>query len=361
MEASILRRTKFLLLTALVVLSLAATTFAQSLSASLANLPEADVLIYVSPQRILNDAAPKVLSAKDVTEMRETFAQLKSTIGFDPTNVEYLVIAVRFNKPAGDLSFVAPDIMAVAGGDFSADSLLQLAQLSAQDRVHNEKYGTKTIASMKIDAIAAEAEKTPMLKAYTEVGAVALTANSIAIGNIRYIKSAIDAAEGTGRIRPETVQSLTRDPNVLLAATGSPLLAFVRSFGMLGTETTAREAKCDLSFGNFYAAVTMAGANYNLRGAMNADNPDTAKIINGLLSGLMKQGIDAIPDKNAQTALQSIRMMAKDNEIVVEADIPGSMIADLIRNETKPKAAATPQVIPAKKTPVKRRTTKRRN
>ncbi len=355
-----MRRTKLLLLTVLAVFSFAATTFAQSLSASLANLPDADVLIYVSPRRVLNDAAPKLLSEKDVAEMRETFAQMKSAVGFDPTNVEYLVIAVRFNKPAGDLSFVAPDVMAVAGGDFNADSLMQLAQLSVQDKLHSEKYGTKTISSMKIDQIAAEAEKTPMLKAYTEVGAVVLTPNAIALGNIRYLKAAIDAAEGTGRIKPETIQSLTRDPNVLLAATGAPLLAFVRSFGMLGTETTPREGRCDSSFGNFYAAVTMAGANYNLRGAMNADNPDTAKIITGLVSGLIKQGIDAVPDKNAQTALQSIRVMARDNEIVVEGDIPGSMIADLIKNETKPKEAAAPQVIPAKRAPAKRRT-KRRN
>jgi hypothetical protein len=209
---------------------------------------------------------------------------------------------------------------------------------------------------MKIDPIAAEAEKNPLLKPFSELGAVALTANSVAIGNIPYLKSAIDAAEGNGRIKPETIQSLTRDPNVLMAATGSPLQAIARSFGLLGTETTPREGRCDTSFGNFYAAVTMSGANYSLRGAMNADNPDTAKIITGLLSGLMKQGIEAVPDKSAQTALQSIRMTAQENEIVVEGEIPGTTIADLLRNETKPKEAAPPKSSPRK--PVKR---KRRN
>ena len=346
---------KLLLLAGFLFLGFAPTTFAQ---ASLANLPEADVLIYVSPQRILNEAAPKALPPKELEEMRNTLTQMKGVVGFDPSNVEYLVIAVRFHKPAADLSFVAPDVMAVAGGDFNADSLLELAQLSAQDRVRTEKYGAKTIAAMKIDPIAVQAEKTPILKPFVELGAVALTANSIAIGNLRYLKSAIDAADGNGRIRPETIQSLMRDPNALIAATGSPLLAFVRSFGMLGTETTPRDARCDSSFGNFYAAVTMSGANYSLRGAMNADNPDTAKIITGLLSSLMKTGIEAVPDKSAQTALQSIRLAAKENEIVVEGDIPGTMIADLFRPETKPKEAT-----PAKSTPAKRpiRRTKRRN
>jgi len=347
---------KLLLLVVFLFSSFTPTALAQS---SLANLPEADVLIYVSPQRILNDAAPKVLAPKDLEEMRTTFTQLKGSIGFDPASVEYLVIAVRFNKPTGDLSFVAPDVMAVAGGDFNADSLLQLAQLSAQDRLHTEKYGAKTISSMKIDPIVTEAEKNPILKPYTELGAVALTANSVAIGNIRYLKSAIDAVEGNGRIRPETVQSLMRDPNVLLAATGSPLLAFVRSFGMLGTETTPREARCDSSFGNFYAAVTMAGANYSVRGAMNADNPDTAKIITGLLSGLMKQAMGVIPDDGAHKIMQSFRMTPKENEIVLEAEIPGAMMAELIRDETKPKETAAPKAAPAKR-PVKRTTRRRR-
>jgi hypothetical protein len=354
-----LKRIPSKLLLLFVLLSFAPAAVAQSWSASLANLPEADVLIYVSPQRIVSDAAPKALAPKDLEEMRNTFGQIKSAIGFDPSNVEYLVIAVRFNKPTGDLSFVAPDVMAVAGGDFNADSLLELAQLTAQDRARSEKYGTKTIAAMKIDPIATQAEKNPILKPFVELGAVALTPNSIALGNLRYLKSAIDAADGNGRIRPEILQSLMRDPNVLIAATGSPLLAFVRSFGMLGTETTAREGRCDSGFGNFYAAVTMSGANYSLRGAMNADNPDTAKIITGLLSGLMKHGIEAVPDKSAQTVMQSIRMMAKENEIVFEADVPATMIADFLRSDIK----AKPETAPAKTTPTKRpaRRTKRRN
>ena len=81
----------------------------------------------------------------------------------------------------------------------------------------------------------------------------------------------------------------------------------------------------------------MTGTNFSLRGAMNADNPDTAKIINGLLSGLMQQGISAVPDKDAQTILQSLKMTARESEIVIEADIPEKVVADFIQ-PTPPKA-----------------------
>ena len=348
-------RLKFLFVALFAVLSLTRAVVAQNSAAALANLPEADALIYVSPQRILNEAAPRVIAPAELTKMRSAFADIKKSAGVDPSAIEYLVLAVRFHKPATDLSFVAPDLMAVVGGDFSSDSLMTLAQLYLQDKARVEKHGSKSIMLMKVDPIAAQAEKTPILQPYSEIGVVPLTANSIAIGNLRYIKSAIDAAEGTGRINPLTVQSLLRDPNVLLSASGAPLTAFAKSFGMMGLENTARESCCDTQFGNFYAAVTMTGTNFSLRGAMNADNPDTAKIINNLLSALMQQGISAVPDKEAQVILQSLKMSARENEIVWEADIPEKTVADFIRRTPKP-ATEAPKAAP--KRPVRKKRTK---
>ena len=349
---------KSTLLTALAILSLASAAFAQSLPATLAALPEADAVIYVSPQRILNEAAPRVMDPVELTKMRNSFAELKKGVGVDPSTIEYLVIAVRFHKPADNLSFVAPDVMAVVGGDFSADSLITLGQLSLQDKLREEKHGSKSISVITVDPIAAEAAKNPIFKPYVEVGAVPLSANSLAIGNLRYIKAAIDAADGTGRISTATLESLLRDPNALIAASGAPLAAFAKSFGLLGLESTARESRCDTKFGNFYAAVTMSGTNFSLRGAMNADNPDTAKIINGLLSGLMSQGISAVPDKNAQTILQTLKMTPKDSEIVIEADIPEKVVADFLKPKPKQDPAATSAPKTVTRKPVRKKRTR---
>lgn len=350
---------KLWLTAALAIPFLITTALGQAASTALASLPDADMLIYISPQRLLNDAAPRVMSAKDVTEMRNGFAEMKKSVGIDPSSVEYLVLALRFHKPAGDLSFVAPDVMAVVGGDFSSDSLFSLAQLTLQDKVRVEKHGSKTMAIMRIDAIAAEAEKMPMLKSLIEVGAVPLSANSLAIGNLPYLKSAIDAADGTGRINPATLESLMRDPNVLVASAGAPLASLAKAFGLFGTETTPREGSCNTSFGNFYSAITLTGTNFSVRGAMNADNPDTAKIISSLLSSLMQQG--AKPDGQTQTVLdtmklsgketemfwtvmRSVKMMPKDNEVVWEADIPQQVIADALK--PKPASASKTEAKP---------------
>jgi hypothetical protein len=348
-----------LLLALFTLLSLTNIAVAQNNAAALASLPEADAVVYISPQRILNEAAPRVMAPADLTKMRGTFAELKKSAGIDPSSIEYLVVAVRSNKPATDLSFVAPDVMAVIGGDFSSESLMSLAQLYLQDKARVEKYETKSIMVIKVDPIAAQVEKNPILKPYSEVGIVALTANSIAIGNLRYLESAIAATEGNGRISAATLQSLLRDPNVLASASGAPLAAFAKSIGMTGLENTSRASHCDTPFGNFYAAITMSGTNFSLRGAMNADNPDTAKIINNLLAGLMKEGISSVPDKQAQTILQSLKMSARENEIVWEADIPEKIVADFIRSTsakpvTQVTAPAPKPVIQKKPLPRKR-------
>jgi hypothetical protein len=368
-----LKRKPSILLLLFVLLSIASVSFAQSIPAPLTNLPEADLLIYISPQRTLNDFLPKVMPAKEVADMQSGFAEMKKAVGVDPATIEYLVIAVRFNRPTGDLNFVAPDVMAVVGGDFSSESLLSLAQLTLQDKLLSEKHGSKTISFMQVEPIAIEAQKNPVLKPYVNIGAVALTPNSLAIGNYGYLKSAVDAAEGTGaRIKTETLQSLMRDPNVLLSATGSPWTSFARSFGLLGTVLAPREGRFDSQFGNFYVSAVISGANYSMRGAMNADNPDTAKIIANLLTSLMKteefqsgfkSGVSQIPEKAALAVLQSFKLTARESEVVLEVDFPLETLAELVREQAVPKREPATATTPATKKPATRRPTtrKRRN
>ena len=348
-------RLRLIPLTVIALLSLAIPALAQNPHASLASLPEADALVYVSPQRILNEAVPHVMDPAEVTKMRGAFAELKKSVGVDPSSVEYIVIAVRFNKPASDLSFVAPDVLMVIGGDFSSESLMTLGQIYLQDRLRVEQYKSKSITLMKVDPIVEQAAKNPALKAYEEIGVVPLTANSLAIGNLRYLKSAIDAADGSGRISSASLESLLRDPNALISASGAPLASFAKSFGMMGLENTSRDSNCNTRFGNFYAAVTMSGANFSLRGAMNADNPDTARIIQGLLWGLIQQGASAVPDKDAQSMLKALKLSAQGDEIVVEADIPEKVVMDMLKSAPVPKATA-----PAKTTPARRPVRKKR-
>lgn len=328
----------------------------------LASLPEADTLIYLNARRILNDALPRVMSEADLAGMRKAFASMNQFAGVDPTKVDFIVMAVRARKPTADLKFTPPEFMAFTSGDFKAESLVTLARMASEGRLRDETYGSKTISLMTIDPIAKEAEKNPFLKSFSEVALVPLSANSIAVGTPAYLRAAVDAVGGNGRISMATLNSLLRDPNVLASVAGTPMESFSKSFGILGTDTASRPAKCESNLGNFYVALTMDATNFMLRGAMGADNPDTANIMNNLLSGLLRHASSQIPDKTGQTVMNSLQLTAKDNEVLLSADLPQQMVIDFIKAKSQPKkeeAATSATAKPPAKKPVVRRKRRR--
>ena len=329
----------------------------QNIAAALASLPEADTLIYINPRRILNDALPRVLPASDLAELRKGLEDVKKDAGVDLSNLDYVVVAMRFRKPAADLSFTPPEVMAVASGDLSADSLMTMVQLALQEKAREETHGARKIAIMRIDPIAEAAEKNPLLKSFSEIGFTALNTNTIAVGTVGYVKAAVDAANGEGRIANSAITSLVRDPNALISAAGSPLAAFAKSFGLLGTQETPRDPRCETSFGNFYAAVTQQGNAFDIRGAMNADNPDTAKIINGLLMGLMQTASASLSEKE-RGVLAGIKLSSNESEVVISGSIPEATIAELIKQQTSKTTITAPTgttTTPAKKKVIRRK------
>lgn len=249
----------------------------------------------------------------------------------------------------------------VSSGDFSADSLLTLARMASQGKLRDETYANKTMGLMTIEPLVKEAEKNPLLKYFTEVGIVSLNANTIATGTPGYLRAAIDAADGKGRITAEALNSLVRDPNVLMSIAGSPWQSFAKSFGMLGTEIMPRAPRCDSKIGDLYAALTMDATNFMIRGVTNADNPDTAKILANLYSGLLQYATRSIPDASAQSLLKGFAITAEGDEVLLRADFPQQMVVDLIKKQSKPKEMDAAASAPAPAKPaVKKRRTKRR-
>ena len=329
---------------------------------SLSQLPEADAMMYVNPQRIINEVLPKFLTAKDLEEMHKGFEAAKTQAGIDPAKIEYLVIAIRFKKPTADLNFQAPEFMMVSSGDFSAEALLGLARMASQGKLRDEKYGNKTIGLMTIEPIAKESEKNPLLKSFTELGVVALNANTIAAGSPGYLRAAIDAGEGKERISSAAINWLVRDPNALLSFAGSPWGSFAKSFGMLGTEATPRAPRCESKIGDFYAALTMDATNFMFRGVSNADNPDTAKILANLYTGLLQYATSSIKDPGAQSVLKGLAITAEGDEVLLRADFSQQMVMEMIKQQMKPRQmeAASTSTSTITKPAVKRRRTRRR-
>ena len=361
------------LLVCVLTLGLAPTTFAQTVSNPLktssgntavkptvvvdVNLPEADTLIYINAKRIFTEAVPRFVPPDQIIKLRLELEKLRDSTGVNLAMIDYVIVAARFRKPSAELSFVPPEFMIVADGDLGAEAFIDFAKGVFGNSMREESYGEKNLLVFKIDPIVQEAQKHDFLKAFAEMAIVELNSSKIGIGTPGYLKALIDAEQGQGRITQEALSSLMRDPDVLLSVVGLPLNSFAKSFGLLGVEGEMGSANCTSTFGNFYAAVTMDQSHFKLRAAMNADNANTAKIINGLVSGLLQQALNAITDKSI---VSNVAMNAEGHEVQLQADLSQQALIKFITEQMKPaepKAAATK---PAAKAPVKRRKPRRR-
>jgi hypothetical protein len=334
----------------------------QDAAAALASLPEADILVYLNPRRILNEAAPRVLPQKDLDNLQRGFAEMKTKAGIDPAAIDHVVLQVRFKKPADDLSFSLPEFMLVATGDFDGAAVLQLAREAAKGKLREETYGSKTLNVFPIDDVARQAEKTPILKSLSEIAIALVKGDTIVVGTTNYVKAAIDAAEGKNRINAELLNSALRDPGALISTAGSPWTAFAKTFALLGTQSHPRPPKCDTKLGDFYGAITMDAQSFKIRGAMNADNPDTAKIIKSLLSMTLQSAMSTIKDSQAKDALNRLVITPTETEVLIQADVSQQAIADFIRDSGMPKKdeAGVTSPVPESKPKPHRRPSRRR-
>jgi hypothetical protein len=129
---------------------------------------------------------------------------------------------------------------------------------------------------------------------------------------------------------------------------------------MLGTVAAPRAPRCESKIGDFYAALTMDATNFMIRGVTNADNPDTAKILANLYSGLLQYATSSIPDPNAQSVLKGLAITAEGDEVLLRADFSQQMVIEMIKQQMKPKQIEATSASTVTKPAVKRRRTRRR-
>lgn len=300
---------------------------------SLSTLPEFDAVLYLNTSRILNDAIPRLLPEKQLNDLHDGMDQLKTSTTIDLSHVEQVVVVARFNKLSPGVMIPIPDAMIVARGDFDAKFMLGVATLMSDGKLREEKYGAHSLYTFSLSKDAKNAN--PFEAAFSEIAITSLDANSIAVGNTNYIKMALNAADGGMRVKPETLARLVRDPNALMSAAGSPLVAFAKVLGLKILENP--DPNCMTRFGEYYVSLTMTNDAFKINGILNADNPDTAAIVKALLTGLFNEGKSLVGDKSAQSMFDQLKLSVEGDEIIAEASITQDMASKFVRDMLAPK------------------------
>jgi hypothetical protein len=327
---------------------------------ALASLPDSQAVLYVNARRIVNDLLPRVMPAADY---RKLLGDAQKG-GFDVRQLDYAAVAIRFADPAPQGG--VPEFLVVARGGFNAETLLTLGRVFADSqglKAREETYGSKTIDIFDTEGIAkaagADGTKMPeggQTKAnpYPEVAVTALDSRTLVAGVPAYVKAAIDAAAGRGRLNAATLDLAAREPQALwsLTAVLPPTLAdYVHKFGAPPNEeldkTLAWLKQFNLSQG-------MDALDLTLQAAVLTDQPEHASALSGLARlGLValrtelageaarKNSKDAADARRALAVLKTVVNRTEGNTLVISAAVPVSTIAELVRKQSARPQTAT--------------------
>jgi hypothetical protein len=337
--------------------------------ADLSNLPDADLVVVLNPPKIVNEAMPKLLPPKDLKGVHEGLDQLKKMMAVDVQQMRYIAVALRMRKPGTDL-IPMPEVLLVISGGLNGGTLTGLQMLLGPD-VHTEKYGNHDLLTYTIKDVARQSEKMPFLGALSEVAATAVHDDVIVVGTPGFVRAAIDADEGRGRMNAELARSLTRDPENLITIGGSLITALSRAIALISPDRP-NTCECLNRFGQMYTGVKMIDNGLRITGAVNGDNPETAGILKNVIVFLLKQAQAYAPDADSKAILAGMNISVEGSEVVGSGDISAATLTALMQKANAPSApehatpatTATPQTVtatPTSATPTRRTNRRRRS
>jgi hypothetical protein len=350
----------------LIFTSAAATVRAQDARSALSNFPESQAVLYVNARRLINEAAPSVVPPEVLNKALNDARQF-----IDLNGLDYVIAGARLR---GEVSMQnLPEVLLIVRGNFSADGLLSAARMAGQGMYVQETYGGKTVNVFTLNKPATtDGGQTSKKFPIDQVAAVALDANTLAIGIPAYLRDAIDASAGGqgARLKPELVDLAVRDENTLVSiVTEVPpaMSQHLRKFGM--PPNAEMESMLD-AVRQVQLSVQMLPALFGVQTIIRMDSSEKAMALSGLvnmgarfLEGQLQKEVEKTnKDEKAVGALRVLKSLtnaSRGNEVVLNVSFQQAALAEIIKKEMmKPKKqeTATPAAPAAKKrTAVRRR------
>jgi hypothetical protein len=315
------------------VLFFATTARAQTV---VANLPESDAVVTINARRIVGETLPRLLTNEQMAGVQAALAKAKKVANFDVANIESAVIAMRLNRSK---LLSAPTMLLVMRGSFNADAIVSLMKIGMKDKLHDEKYGAKTLSLLKLSDLMSGG---PAASA-VDIALVALDGSTLMIGATSYVKAALDADGGKGRIKPELVQLLAREPESLVrvaALVPQGMLSGLLPKGGDGNEEIGRLAG---SIQQIFLGLNMDAQGFPLTLMLKTGTAEDAHTIAGLIQTITQMG-GATADKNVKPILDALKVTSQESEVQIRTVLPVDTLASFVRGILSP---AKPPAKPA--------------
>ncbi|HVF45598.1 MAG TPA: hypothetical protein VM936_21410 [Pyrinomonadaceae bacterium] len=293
-------------------------------------LPASDALLAVDLDKLFKEVVPRAL-AGDTARLAQVNADVdafKTRTGIDARAFERLVVGARIVRlESGALKL--DNVTAVARGRVDP-ALGASVRAASKGAVSEQQYGGKTVYVTAVnDTIKVFGLARVRLK---ELAVVALDAETIALGEPEDVRAAIDAQAGK---RPRADMGMLvqpKGPNDLIAFGGN-----VPAGALEGVETGLPGLdRAISSIQGFYGSVSSTAAGIRLATTLRAATAADAKQLFDSLDALRQiaPGLISMAGekaKFAQSAINTLKITTKANEVQLRLEVPQSDLTTLLR------------------------------
>jgi len=269
---------------------------AEAASDALSALPPSDLIVFVDAQRMLSEVLPRVFSSNPTLrdQINTQLDQFKTISGLDPRAFDQLTLGISFSTTTGERLVALAHGSHIDANQVIAAALSEAAKRRAQTAhplpaPEPEGYQGKTVY---------------VLDGTMENGIVAsvLDANTIAIGDFKGVRAAIDVNVGRMRhVDDELIALATRESGVIIGFSGRvppPAIAPGESSGSGTHDSFVHE----LAFiRQFYGSFNVEQTNAEILLVLRAENEERARQIGERLQMLKQLLVGALTQEPIPT------------------------------------------------------------
>lgn len=316
---------------------------------TVAAFPESRAVAVLNASRVFSEVLPRVMSAADLAKM---YADAQREMGVDLRQVQYVGLGLRYREPVNERT--PPDVIVIVKGSFDTGALVNSFAKQARGGRTQESYKGRTIEVLrKRPAPADGGSSAPAMPAdpYDELAFVTLDPQTVVFGQSAYVKAAIDAADGQGRVNAQLADLVTRNPDNLLSFGGDVPASFAdmaRGSGMVPRDPDTERIFSSMRQVQAAVSMTQGGAaDFKIEANIKTDTAETAAWMKGLIDSklaegrtAMEQQMQSAPPDRAQdredmqmvlNTLSSISNTAVGNELQLSITISQATISKLMQ------------------------------
>jgi hypothetical protein len=306
------------------------TTAARPTPSLAASLPPSDTVALVKVRRLLDEALPSMLASSPakLAEVNARISNFKTRTGLDPRALDELALGLGYEYlPSGKMKVTT---VGLAQGTFNSTSLVAAGRAAAAGKYREEKYQGKTIHVFTLD------EQLRLLGVIDlkikEFAVAPLNANTLALGDVKRVRSAIDASKGSKRANAELISLASQNANAIVGFGGNVSPAMIAHL-RIGNDAVAKDLA---SVRQIYGFVGMTERDVEVLAAARTADPNSARslgaTVEGLtaFAGLFANRLPAARAALARSALGNLKVTVQGNDLQLRTAVAQAEVGPVV-------------------------------